>query len=37
VLAKSVLAKSAEKAVSKWKWESAARETRQWVEIQFNP
>ena len=32
-----VLAKSAENAVSKWKWESAARETRQLVEIQFNP
>src|ERR1700724_2412160 len=32
-----VLAKSAENAVSKWNWESAARETRQLVEIQFNP
>jgi hypothetical protein len=32
-----VLAKSGENAVSRWKWESAARETRQLVEIQFNP
>jgi TonB family protein len=32
-----VLAKSAENAVSKWKWESAARETRELVEIKFNP
>src|ERR1700737_3438349 len=28
-----VLAKSAENAVFKWKWESAARETREWVEF----
>jgi len=32
-----VLAKSAENAVFKWKWESAARETRELVEIKFNP
>jgi TonB family protein len=32
-----VLAKSAENAVFKWKWESAARETRELVEITFNP
>ena len=31
------LAKSAENAVFKWKWESAARETRELVEIKFNP
>ena len=31
-----VLAKSAENAVFKWKWESAARETRELVEIKFN-
>ena len=30
-------AKSAENAVFKWKWESAARETRELVEIRFNP
>jgi TonB family protein len=32
-----VLAKSAENAVFKWKWESAARETRELVEIKFDP
>ena len=32
-----VLAKSAENALFKWKWESAARETRELVEIKFNP
>jgi TonB family protein len=32
-----VLAKSAENAVFKWKWESAERETRELVEIKFNP
>jgi TonB family protein len=32
-----VLAKSAENAVFKWKWESAERETRELVEIRFNP
>jgi outer membrane biosynthesis protein TonB len=32
-----VLAKSAENAVFKWKWESAAREAREWVEIKCNP
>ena len=32
-----VLAQSAENAVFKWKWESAARETRELVEIKFNP
>jgi TonB family protein len=32
-----VLAKSAENAVSKWKWETAARQTREVVEIKFNP
>jgi TonB family protein len=31
------LAKSAENAVFKWKWESAARETRELVEIKFDP
>ena len=30
-------AKSAENAVFKWKWESAARETRELVEIKFDP
>ena len=32
-----VLAKSAENAVFKWKWESAARGTRELVEIKFDP
>jgi len=32
-----VLAKSVENAVFKWKWESAARETRELVEIKFDP
>jgi TonB family protein len=32
-----MLAKSAENAVFKWKWESAARESRELVEIKFNP
>jgi TonB family protein len=32
-----VLAKSAESAVIKWKWESAERETRELVEIKFHP
>ena len=32
-----VLAKSAENPVFKWKWESAARETRELVEIKFDP
>ena len=32
-----VLAKSAENAVFKWKWQSAARETRELVEIKFDP
>ena len=32
-----VLAKSAENAVFEWKWESAARETRELVEIKFDP
>jgi hypothetical protein len=32
-----VLAKSAENAVFKWKWESAAGETRELVEMKFNP
>src|SRR5260370_20321650 len=32
-----VLAKSAENAVFKWKWEPAARETRELVEGTFNP
>ena len=32
-----VLAKSAENAVSKWKWASAPKETRELVEIKFNP
>jgi TonB family protein len=32
-----VLAKSAENAVFKWKWESATGETRELVEMKFNP
>jgi TonB family protein len=32
-----VLAKSAESAVFQWKWESAARETRELVETKFDP
>jgi outer membrane biosynthesis protein TonB len=32
-----VLAKSAENAFFKWKWESAAGETRELVEMKFNP
>jgi len=32
-----LLAKSAENAVFKWKWESAAGETRELVEMKFNP
>lgn len=32
-----LLAKSAENAVFKWKWESVARETRELVEIKFDP
>jgi TonB family protein len=32
-----MLAKSAENAVFKWKWESAARESRELVEIKFHP
>ena len=35
--AHGVLAKSAESAVFKWKWESAVRETRELVEITFDP
>ena len=32
-----VLAEAAEKAIRKWKWQPAAHETREPVEVKFNP
>jgi len=32
-----ILAEAAEKAIRKWRWQPAAHETREPVEVKFNP